>query len=435
MRRTTAIILIIVLGISAFNPVVLRADTQDELQRQLQEIEREIAEQEVELRKVQGEKQTVQDRLNQLKQEEAALRLKLRRTSLRIDSLDNQIEDTVNSIEKTQQEIEELKPRLAEIIRSIYEQEKQSLIEILVVNDSLSEAMMQIDQLNELSDNMVVLAEDMRDLKSELEDKQVVLEEQHEETKQLLEIQALQKQELDSKVRHQNTILNLAQAQESEYQAVLTATRSKANEIRARLYELAGGGSQNVTFGQAVELAKWASSQTGVRAALLLAVLTQESNLGKNVGTCNRAGDPEWKSWRNIMHPTRDQPKFVIITKELGRDPNITPISCPMFRGGRQIGWGGAMGPAQFIPSTWMGYKDRVAAILGRPADPWNIRDAFLASALLLRDNGATQNGARGEWEAALRYFAGWVNLRFRFYADNVMALANRYQAEIDALN
>ena len=29
-----------------------------------------------------------------------------------------------------------------------------------------------------------------------------------------------------------------------------------------------------------------------MRPAFLLAILTQESDLGKNVGTCNRAGDP-----------------------------------------------------------------------------------------------------------------------------------------------
>jgi len=34
------------------------------------------------------------------------------------------------------------------------------------------------------------------------------------------------------------------------------------------------------------------------------------------------------------------------------------------------------MGPAQFIPSTWMGYKDKVAALTGKnPPNPWDIRD------------------------------------------------------------
>lgn len=84
----------------------------------------------------------------------------------------------------------------------------------------------------------------------------------------------------------------------------------------------------------------------------MLAVLTQESNLGQNVGTCNRPTDPPNRHYTKIMHPTRDQHHFVTITKELGMDPNSTPVSCPMFESGQQFGWGGAMGPAQFIPST-----------------------------------------------------------------------------------
>ena len=219
---------------------------------------------------------------------------------------------------------------------------------------------------------------------------------------------------------------------ESEYQKILSDTQKRAGEIRGRLYPTLGGGKQ-VTFGEAVEIAQWASGITGVRAAFLLSVLTQESNLGKNVGTCNRAGDPPSKSWKVVMKPTRDQEPFKIITTELGVDIDTTPVSCPMRDSrGNQVGWGGAMGPAQFIPSTWMGYKDKVAAITGKPANPWDIRDAFLASAIKLKAGGA--GTVAGEWKAAMLYFSGSTNVRFRFYGDAVVARANKYQAEIDGL-
>jgi hypothetical protein len=32
-------------------------------------------------------------------------------------------------------------------------------------------------------------------------------------------------------------------------------------------------------------------------------------------------------------------------------------------------------------------------------------------------------------------YFAGTVNNAYRFYGDNVMAIATRYQADIEAIN
>ncbi len=100
---------------------------------------------------------------------------------------------------------------------------------------------------------------------------------------------------------------------------------------------------------------------------------------------------------------------------------------------GKQIGWGGAMGPAQFIPSTWLGYRAKVTAITGRAANPWDIRDAFIAAAVKLGADGARNQS--GEWTAAMKYFAGSVNPAYSFYGDSVVALAKRYQEDIDNLN
>ena len=67
------------------------------------------------------------------------------------------------------------------------------------------------------------------------------------------------------------------------------------------------------------------------------------------------------------------------------------------------------MGPAQFIPSTWMLVRAEVATLTGSsPANPWSVRDSFLASGLYLRDLGAATNPLR----AAARYF-GAANLGY----------------------
>ncbi len=116
----------------------------------------------------------------------------------------------------------------------------------------------------------------------------------------------------------------------------------------------------------------------------------------------------------------------------MGRDPYDTLVSCPWA----DFGYGGAMGPAQFIPSTWMGYKDRVSALLGRPADPWRIQDAFLASAVKLSDAGASAQTYDTEFRAAMRYFSGgkWSAWEETIYADPIMNRAAQFQEEIDIL-
>ncbi len=261
--------------------------------------------------------------------------------------------------------------------------------------------------------------------------KQSAYEAQQDDAEKLLTIAKLQQSSLGGKLDEQNQLLAQTKGLELSYQNLLQDSKKRAAEIRSRIYELLGVGTQ-ITFGQAVTIAQATSKQTGVSAEFLLAILTQESNLGKNVGTCNRPGDPPEKGWKTIMKPTRDQEPFLAITKELGRDPDVTPVSCPMKnKDGSQLGWGGAMGPAQFIPSTWIGYKDKVSALTGKsPADPWDIRDAFVGAALLLKNNGA-DGTYDGEWKAAMRYFSGGTDTRYRFYGDNVMKQAEKYRQDI----
>ena len=96
------------------------------------------------------------------------------------------------------------------------------------------------------------------------------------------------------------------------------------------------------------------------------------------------------------------------------------------------------MGPAQFIPTTWILYEDAVARRTGNnPPNPWNPLDAFMASGLLLKDNGAGARTHKAERTAALKYLAGgnWATPSYAFYGDDVMGLAQKYQDQIDILS
>jgi peptidoglycan hydrolase CwlO-like protein len=419
-------------------PVLVFSQTapdKNQLKQELEAIEKLIDEYEQELATTQAEKQTLANKVKQLRGEQTKIQLQIRSTNLRVDELSNQIGNTEDSIRIAAEKIDELKDHTSELLRALYESDQVSMIELFLTSDSLPDAFGKATALETLSEEVLKRASQMKDAKTDLVEHQDQLEAQQDEAENLLHMQTLQEAEFRSKVNEQNEVLSVTKGVEAQYQAMLNESRQKASQIRMRLYDVAGGATTQVTFGQAVEIAKTVSEQTGVRAAFLLAILTQESNLGKNVGTCNRPGDPESKSWKNVMHPTRDLPKFEAIVKELGLDPDTTPVSCPMMRNGKRVGWGGAMGPAQFIPSTWVGYKDKVAAITGRPANPWDIRDAFLAAGLLLKSGGATKDGRQGEWNAAMRYFSGSTNPQYRFYGDNVLKTADKYQAEIDALS
>lgn len=430
-----AIILSLSLGLIHVGHAQTSAQLQDEqnaLQEQLKQIEQEIAQYETELTGIRSEKNTLANKIKQLKTKQASLQAKIKETKIHIAVLEKDLNTTLTNIDKNNNDLEVLKRRMSSVMQELQAQGQFSWLDILLLSNSLSEFYTEIENFNLINEELSGIATDIEGATKKLVVTKDKLATQKEQQQNLMSIINLQKQELTSTINDQNNILSETKGREANYQKIVQNKKDEAAAIKNRIYDLLGV-SQRVTFGEALQIATWASTKTGVRPAFLLAVLTQESNLGKNVGTCNRLGDPPAKSWRKIMKPERDQQPFLTITKELGRDPDITPVSCPMSDGhGGTIGWGGAMGPAQFIPSTWMGYKDKITALTGKLADPWDIRDAFLAAGLKLKAGGAgTQSG---EWAAAMRYFSGSTNTRFRFYGDNVVAIANKYQIDINNL-
>ncbi len=404
-----------------------------QLQQQLQALETQINQFEKELVNIKGQKNTLQNKIDQLKKQQAALSLRVKATTLQMNEMAQQISNTQALINRNQARASVLASQIGEHLRFIEQHDHHSLLFLFLSEHTLFDFLAEMQKYKHLSVSLTSILSQTKHVNEDLATDKKQLNEQQDSVQQLLTIQQLQQQQLNGSASEQSALLKKTKGKEKNYQASLLDSKKQAAQIRTRLYQLLDVGKQ-ITFGQAVDIAKWVSAQTGVRASFVLAILTQESNLGRNVGTCNRPGDPASKSWKVIMKPERDQTPFKLITSELGLDPDTTAVSCPMRdKKGKQIGWGGAMGPAQFIPSTWMGYKDKVTAVTGKRANPWDIRDAFLASAMKLGAGGATS--VSGEWAAAMKYFSGSTNPRFRFYGDNVVSLAEQYQKDMDELS
>ncbi|MDP2650141.1 MAG: hypothetical protein Q8P16_01105, partial [bacterium] len=162
---------------------------------------------------------------------------------------------------------------------------------------------------------------------------------------------------------------------------------------------------------------------------------------GKNVGQCLLTNSPNkgdgigkntGRAFSGVMKGTRDVDPFMQITAELGINASSQVVSCPQAGG-----YGGAMGPAQFIPSTWIIYKNRIATAVGqRPPNPWNPRTAFFASALYMQDLGAAGGSEADENRAARKYYAGsnYNTSRAYDYSYIVLGHAEEFQRQIDIL-
>lgn len=408
------------------------------LENELKELEEALKKIDQDITKTEKEKKTLQSQVSILKQKISKLNIQIQQSNMMIRDLELQITDTESSIEQTTRKITSSQEKLANILRSVYEEDQKSLIEIFLSERKLSDFFNNLVYLESLGAKSKDLLKNIRDLKYYLENQKVSLDEEKTDLEKVVKIQLLQKQESEKNKKSQEGLLKLT---ESQYQTMLKdreKTQKQASEIRARIFELIGI-PQAPTFGEAYELAKEIEKNTNVRPAFLLAILTQESNIGKNVGQCYLK-NKETGSGVNVksgavvskvMKPSRDVSPFLSITEELGRDSFNTPVSCPIPSVG---GYGGAMGPAQFIPSTWIRYRDRVKEATGKPGDPWSIKDSFLAAAFYLTDYGAAKRTTTAERNAALIYFSGSTNSRYRFYADSVLSIAKQYEEDIKEL-
>ena len=372
--------------------------------------------------------QSYQAEVNQLKTKEKSLRnqvyylstkikdlnYQIYKNNLVIKDLNLQINNTQGSIEKTTENINSMKRKLADILELIYEEDQKSSFEIFFTEKNLSNFFDNLIALESLNFQLQNLLKNIKDLKSNLENQKESMSQEKEELEALVTSRALQLKESSSLKSEQEYILAKTKGQESLYQQYIKEVEKRAAKIRAKIFELAGD-VKAPTFGQAIEIANMVCSQINIRPAFLLAVLSQESRIGQNVGRCyvtnSKTGGGVYSNGTpapRIMNPARDLPIFLSLMARLGYDFSKKPVSCwiKAYYRGKPYGWGGAMGPAQFIPSTWRLMESDIAKYTGKTTpDPWNIKDAFVAAALYLYKLGARPNS--GEYQAAYHYYGG----------------------------
>lgn len=394
------------------------------LEDDLQKYEKQIEEYETTIANLKKEGKTLDSEISRLNAKISKLNIQIKVIALNIKKLDNEIGATETKISAKEKEIDFNKKSLSLILQNIYENENKKTIEIFLANPRFSDFFTDLNSLVMVQDNVKKVLQEIVGLKEKLVEEKETLAVERADAQELKNYVDSQKNTVSKTQAEKNNLLKITKGKESEYKKVLTETKKTAAEIRKQIFKFLGGGELN--FEEAYKLARVAEKATGVRAALILAVLDRESALGKNVGKCD---------YKIAMHPTRDIPIFLKIVEELGLMNNlqngILKVSCANTDGP----FGGAMGPAQFIPSTWNIYKNKIAEITGsNPPNPWKNSDAFVATALYLKDAGAAGN----EKIAAAKYYCGARWNRYvctNVYGQKVVEKANKFEDDIEILN
>jgi membrane-bound lytic murein transglycosylase B len=409
------------------------------LEAELSGLEQEIAQKQAELSAQKGQSVSLSRDIAILTTQIKKSKLDIQAKNLVIKKLGGEITEKNKTIENLNTKIETEKESLAQLIRKDREIDEKSIIAFVLTQETISQAYGDIDSFASIKLGIKKSVDEIRGVKTETETQKKSLEKKKDqETDVKAQLETAKKQVELSEAQKQQ-LLVVSKNKEQTYQQVLAEKARRRSEILAILFNLRDAAA--IPFGKALEYANAASKVSGATPAFILAIITQESNLGSDQGSCyvtnmqtgEGVSSKSNKVFKNVMKPTRDIGPFQDITIALGRDPAKTLVSCPIASAGSSS-WGGAMGPAQFIPSTWKGMAKRVASALGiNTADPWNPRDAFMASGLFLADLGGVGDSYTGQIKAACKYYGSGGSSCT--YGKQVMAkMANIQTKMIDPL-
>jgi membrane-bound lytic murein transglycosylase B len=419
----------------------LTATQQQQLQAELVQVEAEEAAAQVQLQSAQSQSASIQKDINVLTAQINAANLKIKQENLIIQTLGQNITQKQSNINTLGGQIDQGHQTLGQILVKISQAGDVTIPDIILGSNSLSQAMSSFDDFQSIQQALAVTFNQLRsdEAQNQSEKDQLTTQQNQEiDAKQVIQQQQATVQQAENQKKQ---LLTVSKESESAYGDLVTQKAQKAAQIRAALFNLAGTSA--ISFGDALSYANTVNSVTGVPQAFLLAILTQETGIGKNDGTCYLTNPSDGSgvnaktgnSIANVMKPSRDVEPFISITSSLGLDYKSMQVSCP-----QSIGYGGAMGPAQFIASTWTLLISRIQTALGisTAPNPWHPLDAFMASAIYLSDLGADSTSYTAQKNAACKYYSGracgYVS-GATAYGNSVMALANTIQTtEIDPL-
>lgn len=402
----------------------------DELEEQLKKLEEEANAYDVIIQQIQGETRTLENEQKVMDAEIKQRELEIKRLSIAIQKAELDIQTKGTTIIDLSERIEKSRETLSASLLLLHYYNQTNALTVLLTYQNLSDFFTSLFSLQKLQESIQETLTAFKESRERLTQEKETAESFKKDQQELRSLQAIEKQFLAQKRKEREELLRLTKGKEAIFQQILSSKKKDIASLKTQLFYLEKTG---ISAENAVHFADLAAKRAGIRTEFLLALLEVETgrqfkdgviSVGTNLGSGNWNDDlflcykrlaKYFGSNKYNIRAEREKEAFFEITGRLGLDPDKMPVS----KEPHYIGCGGAMGPAQFLPSTWLLFEKRVAELTGHiPPNPWNHEDAFTASALFLADSGATLKTADGEIRAAKTYISG--NSRCSSYICNL---------------
>ncbi|MCZ2845790.1 MAG: hypothetical protein O2U61_04730 [Candidatus Bathyarchaeota archaeon] len=356
--------------------------------------------------KVEAEKTAIESQIENIEAQERSAEWYLSKVDLDIRYLNYEITDLSLSISHLESEIEldsvlkEQKEILSDAIRRVYEYDYMSYIEIFLGYSSLSNFGSQLIEMDSIQTAIRTSIEDFQVVKDKIEAEKTKLDKDREVNLEYKKNKEYSQYSLTIKQGQQEYYLQQLAVAKTPLEREMARIETELMELREAMgriqsYLFSWLWGQRPTWSQIFSAVSSASKKAGVDMFTMLAILQVESSFRATAGW--NAGSPEGNLKRCHDYRTSDEPfcsdqkkVFEDICAELGPNfnKNVVPIS-PAY----------AMGPAQFIPTTWRGYQRLYSGL----RNPWDLDDAVLAMAYKLKRGGvAGYNPGGASWYVPL---------------------------------
>jgi murein DD-endopeptidase MepM/ murein hydrolase activator NlpD len=197
----------------------------------LAEIDAEIKKFEAELKVVGSEKKTLQSAINQLSLERKKVQAEISRTENLISSTDLEINKLILEISRTEEDITENESAIAQIIRTEYQSNNETMIELLLKNDRLSDFWSTLEAQESIRNRMTEKVINLGELKRLLEEKREANAEKRSDLVSLKTQYKDQNSVLANNQAERSELLEVTKNEEKKYQQILAQKQDAREQI------------------------------------------------------------------------------------------------------------------------------------------------------------------------------------------------------------
>lgn len=262
MKLSIKVILFVFLVAIAFNSYIDTSFSQ-EINKQINFLNTQIKNNKSKIDKLKDKKQSYEDALEDVNNQQASLKNQLAILDNRVASIELETENTKSRMDRTNleiskinfeinqknQKIEKEKEHISELLNLIYKQEDVDTLEMLLLNNTLSEFLNKVKYLKDINNEMRGSVSDLKRYKEDLEEGKIALNEKNQNLEKLKEELLNQMNAVKHEKEKKELVLEQTENSEKKYQTLLKDAKLEQKqaaveivnfekEVRAKLKEL-----------------------------------------------------------------------------------------------------------------------------------------------------------------------------------------------------